>query len=238
MLPNGTTTALNLAATRTKSVLSGQRSLYLSPIPWQASREPPGKSSTASPRCMSLKMFLGVTGTAPHFTKLPPMPKFSPIPMSPWSLTSSLPEPVPFLGSASPWSSAWTPASDARAAARRSKGKPTKSRSSGAGGFGAASANIASIVSGKLMGCARPRGAKPFSIRNSRTKGPRSSARSWWFPTKITGRPISAGSGTPSRPKRRSPVEGSRLRKTGDTNSAMGSMFEEPSSSVCSEGGV
>mmetsp|Transcript_82177 Transcript_82177/g.255182 ORF Transcript_82177/g.255182 Transcript_82177/m.255182 type:complete len:286 (-) Transcript_82177:131-988(-) len=247
MLPNGTTSALNFAATRTKSVLSGQKSLYLSPGPWQASRAPPGKSSTASPRCRSLKKFRGVTGTAPHFAKPPPTPKFSPTPALCGPSWSSFSEPSACRppgerwrgsGSSSPSNSACAPASDTRAAARSSKGRPVKSRRSGAGDAGGPSTIMEARTSGKFMGCARPRGAKPFSMRNSRTSGPRSSARAWWLPTRITGRPTSAGSGTPARPRRRSPVEASLLRNTGDTSVAMGSMAADPSSSNCSEGGV
>mmetsp|Transcript_21696 Transcript_21696/g.61498 ORF Transcript_21696/g.61498 Transcript_21696/m.61498 type:complete len:207 (-) Transcript_21696:1500-2120(-) len=170
MLPKGTTSALNFAATRTKSVLSGQRRRYLSVAPWHASREPPGNSKTGSPRCRSLKMFLGDTGTAPHFAKPPPAPKFSPTPTPPlcFSSPSSLRDPLSSfpsgllargLDSLSSWSNACTPSSDARAAARSSKGSPTKSKSSGGAGAGGVCSKKAARVSGKLTGWARPRGA-------------------------------------------------------------------------------
>mmetsp|Transcript_57759 Transcript_57759/g.108230 ORF Transcript_57759/g.108230 Transcript_57759/m.108230 type:complete len:208 (+) Transcript_57759:294-917(+) len=64
--PKGTTTALKRAATRTKSVLLGQKSLYSSPGPCNASRMPPGNRSIISPCWRSLKMFRGETGTAPN----------------------------------------------------------------------------------------------------------------------------------------------------------------------------
>mmetsp|Transcript_290 Transcript_290/g.978 ORF Transcript_290/g.978 Transcript_290/m.978 type:complete len:239 (+) Transcript_290:301-1017(+) len=105
MLPNGTMTALNLAAARTKSVFSGHFRAYLSPGPWHASRAPPGKSSTGSPR-ESIEMKLrGLTGTAPHLSKPPsPMPKFSarpadaasPASASPWPPPLPLPLPLPW----------------------------------------------------------------------------------------------------------------------------------------------
>ena len=43
---------------------------------------------------------------------------------------------------------------------------------------------------------------KPQALRppKSRAKGPRSRAKSWWLPTRITGRPSTLGSGTPSKP--------------------------------------
>mmetsp|Transcript_56173 Transcript_56173/g.180297 ORF Transcript_56173/g.180297 Transcript_56173/m.180297 type:complete len:219 (-) Transcript_56173:1844-2500(-) len=161
-LPKGTMSALNLAARRTKSVLFGQKSRYLSPGPWHASRAPPGKRSTGSPRAISLKKFRGVTGTAPHLAKPPPRPKFSPtptlwlpsllVPSSRLELGSSM---VPCCGLAPSWSSnsAWAPSREARTTERSSKGSPTKSRSSGwASRTSAALATNSAKVSGKLMG--------------------------------------------------------------------------------------
>merc|ERR1719407_368107 len=61
--------APNLAAMRTNSPSCGQKSWYSSPRPLQASRAPPGKSSTASPWERRLYMAKGLTGTAPYEAK-------------------------------------------------------------------------------------------------------------------------------------------------------------------------
>ena len=59
-----------MAASRTNSALSGHMSLYLSSrAAGMVSLTPPGNSSTASPRRISLAAFLPLTGTAPNFSK-------------------------------------------------------------------------------------------------------------------------------------------------------------------------
>mmetsp|Transcript_79938 Transcript_79938/g.212167 ORF Transcript_79938/g.212167 Transcript_79938/m.212167 type:complete len:202 (-) Transcript_79938:211-816(-) len=74
--PKGTTTAPKRAATLTKSVCSGQRTLYSSPGPCKASFMPPGKRRVISPFCSNLKMFRGVTGTAPKVSNVLSRPSF------------------------------------------------------------------------------------------------------------------------------------------------------------------
>mmetsp|Transcript_92873 Transcript_92873/g.277107 ORF Transcript_92873/g.277107 Transcript_92873/m.277107 type:complete len:235 (+) Transcript_92873:412-1116(+) len=160
--PKGTTTAPKRAATRTKSVRSGHRTLYSSPGPCRASRMPPGKSNVISPFCRSLKMLRGVTGTAPKVSKV-----LSPPPFETRLMASAF---------------------------------------------------------------AKPLATTPRSRRNSRTRGPKSRPKIWWFPTRRTGRPPrSAGVGTPARPKLRlDGAPSSQLQKMGENTEASRSTTSDP----------
>jgi len=63
--------------------------------------------------------------------------------------------------------------------------------------------------------------SKSFSFRNSSTNRDKSDPKSWWFPTRSTGR-FEPGGGTPSKPRTTEPS--SKVEKnTGDTRRRSGS---------------